>query len=246
LAAQGLPTEAALNYLAPFRDSLPSELFTQEHALPKTDGSGNNRHNQRRAMALFKEAGYELANGKMVEKATKKPLTVTLLSEDHRQERLLIPYKKSLADLGVDLNLQILDKSLFRKKVREFDFDMVDWYFWQSTYPGTELYNSWSSDMAMEKNSGNVTGVSHPAIDALLEQVSKANTYEALIPIGQALDRVLLTGHYVIPKWYSPYIHLAYWNHLDHPPQANLYWLDLNNWWQKPANEKAINLKVLK
>ena len=233
LSATGLPTEEELKLLKPFQDQLPRELFQQTITLPGSAGSGKDRKNVREALALFKKAGYRLDNGRMKEHSSGKPLTLNLITDDPKQERLLLPYRKSLADLGIELNIQTLEKTLFRKKVRAFDFELVDWYFWQSTYPGTELYHMWSSKVAMEKQSGNITGISNPVVDYLLAETSKADSYETLIPIVRALDRVLMWGHYVIPKWHTQTTHLAYWHHIDHPSQDHLYWLDLNNWWYK-------------
>ncbi|WP_051785749.1 extracellular solute-binding protein [Endozoicomonas numazuensis] len=234
LSATGLPAKEELKLLRPFQDQLPKELFEQAISLPVSDGSGTNRDNKRKALSLFKKAGYQLKNGKMIEKDSGKPLTLNLITDDPKQERLLLSYSKSLADLGINLNIQSLDKSLFRKRVREFDFELVDWYFWQSTYPGTELYHMWSSQVAMEKQSGNIAGINNPVVDYLLAEAAKADNYETLTPIIRALDRVLMWGHYVIPKWHTQTTHLAYWDHLDHPSQDRLYWLDLNNWWYKP------------
>lgn len=234
LSATGLPTEEELKLLEPFQEQLPSELFKQAIILPVSDGSGKNRENVRKALALFKRAGYRLENGRMIDRASGKPLTLSLLTEDPKQERLLLSYRKSLADLGITLNIKTLDKSLFRKRVRESDFEMVDWYFWQSTYPGNELYHMWSSKVVMEKQSGNIVGINNPVIDHLLAEATNADSYEKLIPIVRAMDRVLMWGHYVIPKWHTQKTHLAYWHHLGHPPQDHLYWLDLSNWWHKP------------
>ncbi|WP_422138737.1 extracellular solute-binding protein [Endozoicomonas sp. ALC020] len=234
LAANGLPTEEELKLLEPFQEQLPDELFKQAVSVPVSDGSGTNRENVRKALALFKKAGYRLENGRMIETESGRPLTLSLLTEDPKQERLLLSYRKSLADLGITLNINTLDKSLFRKRVRAFDFELVDWYFWQSTYPGNELYHMWSSRVVMEKHSGNIVGITNPVIDHLLAATTKADSYEKLTPIIRAMDRVLMWGHYVIPKWHTQKTHLAYWHYLDHPPQDQLYWLDLNNWWYRP------------
>src|SRR5262245_3416088 len=43
LAAQGLPSEAELALLEPFRDQLPQEVFTEVYEAPKTDGEGGMR-----------------------------------------------------------------------------------------------------------------------------------------------------------------------------------------------------------
>jgi len=55
LAASGLPSEAELALLEPYRDQLPEEVFTQAYQPPTTDGSGNNRANLRKALGLLQK-----------------------------------------------------------------------------------------------------------------------------------------------------------------------------------------------
>ncbi len=233
LTAQGLPKGEELELLTVLNDKLPKEIFTEEASSSHTRKE-DRRSEQKKVIALLKVAGYQLKDGKMINIETSKPLNIKLLTTDSKQERLLLPFKKNLASVGVELRIVTLDQSQFRDRVRNFNFDLVDWHFFQSVYPGSELYNTWSSEMAMEKRSGNVAGVEHSAIDALLSKLTTAERYEDLVPICRALDRILTHSHYVIPKWYSNKSYLSYWKHLHHPPMKDLFWLDLNNWWFQP------------
>ena len=234
LEAKGLPTQAELGILSAFRNQLPKDLFLHPITMPESNGSGNNRANQRQALKLLKEAGWKLQNGKMTHSASNTPLTIQLITDNRTQERLLLPFRKSLSDMGIDLTVTALDRNLFRKKARSFDYDMIDWRFWHSMFPGAEQLNTWSSKAAREPDSGNVAGISSPVVDSLLERFSQVTRYEELIPVGRAMDRVLMWGHYMIPKWHTTTMHLAYWNHLEHPKQENLYWWSLSDWWRKP------------
>jgi len=47
----------------------------------------------------------------------------------------------------------------------------------------------------------------------------------------RALDRVLMSGDYVIPLFYLPKVWVAYWGHLKHPAVAPLNGLELDTWW---------------
>ena len=69
LAAQGLPGPDELKLLEPYRDRLPKQVFDEVYKPPTTDGSGNNRDNLREAVALFKQAGYEIKGGKLDRKS---------------------------------------------------------------------------------------------------------------------------------------------------------------------------------
>ena len=62
----GLPAGEELEILEGFRGKIPEEVFTARYEAPKTDGSGNNRGNLRKALKLLREAGWRVADGKLV------------------------------------------------------------------------------------------------------------------------------------------------------------------------------------
>jgi peptide/nickel transport system substrate-binding protein len=47
----------------------------------------------------------------------------------------------------------------------------------------------------------------------------------------RALDRVLLSGDYVIPLFHVPKQWLAYWTHLKYPEKTPLFGYNLDSWW---------------
>jgi microcin C transport system substrate-binding protein len=62
-----------------------------------------------------------------------------------------------------------------------------------------------------------VAGIKDPVIDALIDKVIFARNREELVTATQALDRVLLWGHYVVPHWYSGGTYYAYWDRFGRP-----------------------------
>ena len=233
LAASGLPTGEEPTLLKQFKDQLPAEIFTSAPAQPVSNPSGNNRRNQKVAIRLLKEAGWELRNGKMINVKTGKPMEFEILLSSPMMERVFIPYANNLSKLGIKAEIQTVDGSRFRKRARSFDFDIIEWHFRTSTFPGLEQVNSWGSSAADKKDSNNIAGVKHPVIDALLAKIGGISQYEQLIPIFHAIDRILLWENYVIPKWYKNDIYVAYRNHLNHPNQQNLSWFNVSVWWHR-------------
>ncbi len=61
----------------PFGGKIPEEVFTQEYNPPITDGSGNIRTQLREALALLKEAGWEIQDKKLVNVETGQPLNLS-------------------------------------------------------------------------------------------------------------------------------------------------------------------------
>ena len=234
LEAKGLPDKNELSLLTPFRQQLDDAVFGPAVTPPITKGDGNNRTQQRTALKLLKEAGWEIDQGIMKHRQTGEPMTITILSDDYSQERLLVPYRKILNKAGIDLDIQTVDTSLFRKRMKQFDFEMANWHFWHSLFPGQEQKHAYSSLAANQSGGGNIAGIQNPVIDNLLDRLLSSKTYNDLIPVGRALDRVLRSNYYMIPKWHTRNLRMLYWDHIEHPLQQGLYWHTHNEWWARP------------
>lgn len=236
LASSGLPEGRELALLEPYRDDLPKELFTQPYHTPTTDGSGNNRQNIRKAIALLKDAGWEYQGTTLVNAATSQPLTFEILLYSKDFERVALPFVKNLKKLGIDASARIVDTTNYVRIIRDFDFDMIIGGFAQTNSPGNEQRDYWFSQFADHKGSQNLIGVKDPIVDTLIEKLVSAESREELVAACRALDRVLLWNHYVIPQWHINTHRIAYWNRFARPAVAPLYgdtgfW----TWWLDPA-----------
>ncbi|MDP0560832.1 MAG: extracellular solute-binding protein [Candidatus Endonucleobacter sp. (ex Gigantidas childressi)] len=230
LAATGLPSKYELALLEPFRQYLPTELFSKSLPLTVSADVGSRKHKQE-VVALLQEAGWELKDGIMMQKKTGIAMIFSLLQESAEDERMVALFRKNLSEIGIKMNIKTLDTSRFRKRVKTFDFDMVNWRFIHSTFPGLEQANSWSGDAAERYGSNNLAGVKNPAADALTDQLRRALDYKDIINITKALDRVLLWGYYVIPKWHSNQIHMAYWKHYRRPKTGEPFYPVIEAMW---------------
>ena len=47
----------------------------------------------------------------------------------------------------------------------------------------------------------------------------------------RALDRVLLSGDYVVPLFYTPRQWVPYWARLKHPEKTPLFGYSVDTWW---------------
>lgn len=233
LAARGLPDAAELKILEPLRGKIPPQVFTEEFKVPVSDGSGIIRDQQRRAYQLLQEAGWRIEGDRMLD-ANGKPVSIEFLLAQAEFERVLLPYKRNLADLGIDLVIRRVDVSQYINRLRSRDFDMMVGGFGQSNSPGNEQREYWHSVSADNPGSRNFIGLKDPAIDSLVEGLIQADSRESLINHTRALDRVLLWGYYVVPNWHIKTWRVAYWNRLEHPKVTPLYDIGLYTWWMKP------------
>ena len=106
--AIGKPTEGELALLEPFRDDLPEAVFGEAYVPPKTDGSGRNRRNIRKAMKLLSDAGWGLDEGKRVKDG--KPFEIEFLDSSSAFARITGPYIENLKKLGIDARIREVDR----------------------------------------------------------------------------------------------------------------------------------------
>ncbi|KAA8701802.1 MULTISPECIES: extracellular solute-binding protein [Pseudomonas] len=239
MAATGLPGPAELAILEPLRGRIPPQAFTEAFAPPKTDASGMIRSQQREAYQLLQEAGWRIVDDKMVD-TNGKPASIEFMLFQTDFERILLPFKRNLADLGIELVIRRVDVSQYVNRVRSRDFDMMVGSFPQSSSPGNEQREFWQSSSADNPGSRNYIGLKDPAIDELVEQLINADSRNSLVAHAKALDRVLQFGYYVIPNWHIKTYRVAYWNHLGHPEVPPRYDVGINTWWIKPNTPPAM------
>ena len=233
MAARGLPSDDELRILEPLRGKVPERVFSEAFHNPVSDGSGMIRDQQRKAYHLLQAAGWKIVDDKMVD-AQGKPVSIEFLLAQTEFERVLLPFKRNLADLGIELNIRRVDVSQYINRLRSRDFDMIVGGFPQSSSPGNEQREYWTSAAADNPGSRNFIGLRDPAIDQLVEQLINADSRQSLINHTRALDRVLLWGYYVIPNWHIKTWRVAYWNHIGHPKVSPRYDVGVDTWWIKP------------
>jgi microcin C transport system substrate-binding protein len=239
LAADGLPGEAELELLEPFRDQLPEEVFTKVYQAPSTEDEGGIRQNLRTALGLLREAGWSVEDGRLVN-AQGQPFRFEILLNGPSFERHTLPFVKNLERLGIEATVRTVDPAQYQNRMDSFDFDMTVESFGQSLSPGNEQRDFWGSEAADIPGSRNTIGIEDPVVDHLIEQIIEAPTREDLVTATRALDRVLLWGHYIIPHWHSRTFRVAYWNKFDRPETTPAYGLPLFSWWVDPVKVAAV------
>jgi microcin C transport system substrate-binding protein len=230
-AASGLPSEAELAVLEPIRAQIPREVFTAEFAPPVNKGDGGIRDNVRKAVALLRDAGWELKSGKMVNAAGTR-FSFELLIYDTSAERIAIPLQRNLARYGIELRLRLVDVSQYVNRLRSRDFDMVSSSFSAFAYPSSDLRYLWHSKYI--DSTWNTPGVNDSAVDYLIDGIiARQGDKDALLAWGRALDRVLLWNHYCVPQWHISTFRLAYSAKFAKPAVRPKYSVGLDTWWTR-------------
>ena len=234
LSAHGVPAnERERELLKPFPDAARADMMDGTWSPPVSDGSGRDRHNLGRAFALFKAAGYDLKGTQLTNVATGRPFTFEILTTTRDQERLALAFVRSLKRVGIEARVRTVDATQFERRRIGFDFDMMEYRWEQSLSPGNEQLFYWGSAAADQQGSRNYMGVKSPAVDAMIAAMLAATSRTDFVAATRALDRVLLTGFYVVPLYFPPVQWVARWTRIEHPSHTSLFGYLPETWWQK-------------
>ena len=237
-AASGMPDEAQLALMTPFRADIPPAAFGPAFEPPRTDGSDNGlRENLRRAQHLLAEAGWRVQGG-VLTNAQGQPLVLEYLDSNEGGARVVTPWMRNLEKLGVRLNFRPVDFALYQQRLQKFDFDITTIAYQGTLNPGQEYADLFGSRAADTEDSGNLAGVKNPAIDSLISHMVGARAHPEFLAACRALERVVSHSHYLLPQWYSPVHRLAYnaWR-LDKPAVVPPYFRGeawaIDTWWAR-------------
>lgn len=232
LSFSGLPQGKELEILETVRGKVPPEVFTAEFKNPVFDTQESVRANLRQATKLFREAGYEVRGGKLVNAKTGEPFTIEFLLASPTFERIILFYAEDLKRLGIGFTIRQVDSSQYQNRVRSRDFDVIVSGWGQSLSPGNEQLDYFGTEAADRQGSRNYGGIKNEAVDALIKRVIFAKDREELIASTRALDRVLMWNHYVVPMWSIGFHRVAHWDRFGKPeklPEYSFGFPDI--WW---------------
>ena len=240
LSSHGHPADRAERaLLAPFAAEVKPAIMDGSFAFPVSDGTGENREGRREALQLLEAAGYQLTGGKLIKVATGEPFEFEILAATRGQERLLLTYARALKQVGIEARIRQVDSAQYQRRKQTYDFDMIQ-YFWPvSLSPGNEQSFRWGSEAAVTEGSFNYPGVKSAGVDAMIEALLKAEDRTGFVAAVRALDRVLLSGDYVIPLFHLPRQWVAHWSDLKRPETTPLYGYQIDTWWLEPPGATA-------
>lgn len=241
MKAVGMPGKDELALLEPYRDKLLPAVFGEPVMPPKTDGSGNNRDNLKKAFTLLGEAGWKLDKDRLLRNAKGETLDVEILLFEEGFVRIVEPYVSNLKRIGVNASIRMVDPAQYEQRMKSFDFDVAIQRYSLRLTPGVELRNFWSSGSATMDGSFNLAGISDPVVDKLIDAAIAAKSRDELVAATRSIDRVLRASHYWIPQWYKASHNIAYWNKFSRPAEKPKYDLAvIDTWWFDSAKAAAL------
>ncbi|MCY7369484.1 MAG: extracellular solute-binding protein, partial [Polaromonas sp.] len=235
--ASGLPSVDEIALLEPWRKELPASVFGPVATPPRTDGDSSLRENLRRARDLLAEAGWQIRDGAL-RNAKGEPMVIEYLDSNEGGARVVTPWARNLEKLGIELKHRAVDFALYQQRLNKFEFEITSIAYAGTNSPGQEFAEMFGSKAAVTEDSSNLSGVSSPAVDAIIARMTAAKTKAELLPACRALERVITHSHYLIPQWTAATHRLAFnERRLAQPEAMPPYaagegWV-IYNWWAK-------------
>jgi len=232
LSSAGRPADAhERKLLAPFPNAVKPAFMEGTYRFPTTDGSGRSRQNQEKAFRLLQDAGYEVRGERLVNANTGRQLSFEILAMSTAQEGLLLSFARDVERLGIEVKVRVVDSAQYQQRLTDYDYDMIQNTWISSLSPGNEQLFRWSSQAARTPGTYNFAGVENPAADAMIGALLAADNEADFVSSIRALDRVLLSGDYVIPLFYIPKQWVALWVRLHYPEKTPLFGYNVDSWW---------------
>lgn len=187
-----------------------------------SDATGRDRTNIRAALGLLSDAGWTLDGGTLTNEAG-EPFVFELLTSSASAERVALAYAQTLQLAGIEMSVRVIDGAQFEERRRVFDFDAIPYVWYQSLSPGNEQYNRFGPSTAEQEGSFNVAGITEPAVTAAIDAVVSAVDRDDLVHAARALDRVLISGSYIVPHYHAPAQWIAHAAEVNFP-ENNSVW----------------------
>ena len=221
--------------LEPFKaDLLPGAL--EGYSLPVSDGTEANRAGLRKASDLLSQAGWVVTDG-VLKDAAGAPFAFEILLANGSTDTISAAqiFVEALKRLGIEAKITTVDSAQYKERTTTYDFDMTSYIRSLSLSPGNEQTLYWGHEGIEKPGTRNWMGMNSPAAEAMIKTMVSAGNRADFVTATQALDRVLTSGRYVIPFWYSNISRMAHKKELHYPEHLPLYgdWLGFlpDTWW---------------
>ena len=213
--------------------NLRADMQDGSYALPVSDGSGHDRKELRKAVDLLGKAGWTVKDTGLVN-AAGEPFTFTISIQNKDQEKIALHFQRTLQQIGIKADVRIVDPAQFSSLQKTYDYDMIPASWFNSLSPGNEQKFYFGSEGKTIEGTRNYPGIADPAVDATIAALLTAKGQEDFTVAVRALDRLLVSGFYIIPFYDAGGQWVARWNTIGRPEKQPLPGFEATALWHNP------------
>lgn len=225
-------SEGERKLLAPYPEAVTPEIMAHGWQSTPSNGSGRDRAFLRAGFDRLKAAGFAMRDGRLLG-PDGKPLAFEVMLKGSDSQQLAMTWQATLARLGVALTVRSVDSAQYQQRLTNYDYDAIAFLYTNSLSPGAEQSSRWGSQTRGKPGTFNYAGVADPAVDASIATMLQARDRPEFVDAVRALDRVLMSGAYVVPLYFLPEQWVGRWDRIKHPDKTPLYGFQLPTWWRE-------------
>ena len=214
-------------------DGLRTDFADGTYKLPVSDGSGHDRKQLRKAVGLFAEAGWAVKDTGLVNTAG-EVFAFTISVQNKDQEKIALHYQRTLQQIGIRVEVRIVDSAQFASIQKTYDYDMIPATWYNSLSPGNEQKFYFGSEGKETQGTRNYPGIADPKVDAAIAAMLSAKSQEEFAASVRAEDRLLMAGFYIVPFYDAGGQWVARWNRIGRPEKQPLPGFEATTLWQNP------------
>jgi microcin C transport system substrate-binding protein len=168
-------------------------------------------------------------------------LSFTISYGNKLHEPQIIVLAEEAKKAGIELRLQYIEQTSFYKSVREKKHDIA-WLGWSTGFRPA-YWQHFHSDNANKAQTNNITNLSNPVIDDLINKYRQSTEEKERIQIAHQLESEIAKQTIFIPSTMAPFTRAGFWRWLKlpetdgtktsqslfnpfHPTQGGLFWID--------------------
>jgi microcin C transport system substrate-binding protein len=206
------------------REQLIQKLFFNEYfplnsyypaTIYENPNNPKNLYNPQEALKLLADAGWNSRDGQGRLVRNGQPLQIELLYSDKGSERWLTVYQNDLRNVGITLNLRLVNPETRFKMMMQRQFELVSGG-WGAGSPFPNPRPEFHSETDVQ-NTNNISGFKDKRIDQIAEQYDVEFDRAKRTALLKELDGILTNQHHYIMEWYPPGERIAYWNRFGRP-----------------------------
>ena len=237
LASAGRPADAReRELLAPFPNAVKPAIMDGTFRFPSTDGSGRNRDNQEKSFRCCRRPATSCATASSSTPRPASRSTSRSSPPPPRRRGCCCPSRATSSGSASRCKLRVVDSAQYQARLTRLrlrhDPEHVVVLAVARQRAAVPLVDAGG---ARPHGTYNFAGVENPAADAMIQALLAAKTEDDFVSAVRALDRVLLSGDYVIPLFFIPKQWVAYWTRLQHPEKTPLFGYNVDSWWSADA-----------
>jgi peptide/nickel transport system substrate-binding protein len=231
ISSEGKPADAVEKTI--IGDGLRTDYMDGSYKLPVSDGSGKDRKLLRKVVGMLGEAGWTIQDN-VLKNAAGEQFSFKISITNSDQEKVALSYKTALELIGIKVDVSKVDAAQFEDQKRTYNYDMIPVAWFNSLSPGNEQKLYFGSEGKTKEGTRNYPGITDPRVDAAIDAMFKAADRTSFESAVRAEDRLLVSGHYIVPFYDAGGQWVARWNYIGRPDAQPLTGFEGTTLWRIP------------